>query len=350
MIYLTTTGKMPQKKRPLEPPTDKPLLTIAIPTYNRAKLLELCLDSIIEQVKRSPESIEILLFNNASTDNTSEVARKYIAEYPSIHYSENDKNYGPDYNIAKCFRLAKAKYVWVFSDDDLLLPRALERIMPLLKGEDLGIIALQARFYIDSVNKSLYPYAELSHKLYHNPIELAREIHYWLTYITGIIVNKEIACRRGVYYPNEDSYLIQLGWVIPALFSNWPSAKVETPLILGRALPVLDFKLFYVFGTSYPFVLKTLVGLNILPSEAMEMLINLIITEYFVYYINPNYKYNHGERPLLILGKSFWNRRTFWLYLFPVFVRRAHHRLSTTAIVRLLKQLRASALNIIHRN
>lgn len=327
---------MPQNKSPLEPVTEKPLLTIAIPTYNRARLLELCLDSIIDQVRSSPENIEILLFNNASTDNTSEVARRYIAEYPNIHYSDNDKNYGPDYNIAKCFRHANAKYVWVFSDDDLMLPRAIERIMPLLKGEDLGIIALAVSFYKDSINKSLYPYAALSHRLYHNPIELAKEIHFWLTYISGVIVNKEVAFEHGVYYPSEDSYLIQLGWVIPALFSNHPSAKVETPLILGRALPVLDFKLFYVFGTSYPAVLKKLVYLNVLPTDAMEMLIDSIITKYFVFYISPSYQYNHGERPLLILGKSFWNRRTFWLYLFPIFVRRAILRISTTAKVRTL--------------
>jgi abequosyltransferase len=331
---------MPKNKHLLPTLSDKPLLTIAIPTYNRSKLLELCLDSIIGQVRDSPKNIEILLFNNASTDNTREVAEKYISEYPNINYSENDMNRGPDYNIGRCFRLANAKYVWVFSDDDLLLPRAIERIMPLLQGEDLAIIALAVRFYRGSVDKSLYPYEELSYRLYHSPIVLAQELHLWLTYITGIIVNKEVACECGVYYPSEDSHLIQLGWVIPALFSSYSSAKVETPLILGRALPVLDFMPFYVFGTSYISVLKTLVRLDILPSDAMEMLIDLIITEYFALHISSYCKYHHGEHPLLILGRSFWNRRAFWLYIFPIFVRRALLKLSTTAKIRTLSTIK----------
>jgi len=330
---------------------NKPLLTIAIPTYNRAPLLDLCLGRIVDQARESHEEIEVLVSNNASTDNTRDIITRYLKIYPNLRYSENFKNCGPDFNIAKCFSLARADYVWIFSDDDLLLPRAIERIAPFLKRENLGIVTLAANFYKESIDESQYPYEPLSYKLYHDPYELACEAHFWLTYITGIIANKSIATKHGIHYPAEGSFLIQLGWVFSALFSDFPSAKVETPLILGRALSVLDFKLFYVFGTSYPSVLKELSRQNVLPADAMEMLIDLVITKYFVHYVNPHYQYNHGERPLLILGKSFWNRKAFWLYLFPQFVRRALHKISSKTNLRLPSIIKSLySRTVVHQN
>lgn len=311
--------------------TNKPLLTIAIPTYNRARLLDICLDSIVNQVRANPEDIELLISNNASTDNTRDVAMRYLAIHPELHYTENAVNRGMDYNFAKCFELARAQYVWIFSDDDLLLPRALERIVPLLKTQNLGIITLAVNFYSckGSIDKTLFPYEPLSYKLYHDPRKLANETHFWLTYITGIIINKQIATQCGIHYPSGESFLIQLGWIFPALFSQWPSAKIETSLILGRALEVLDFKPFFTFGKSYPSVLKELSSNKVLPEDVKEMLIELIIIKYFAPYIHAKHTYYHGEHPLLILGKSFWNRKAFWVHLFPRFVYRGLHKISS---------------------
>lgn len=318
--------------------TSKPVLTIAIPTYNRAHLLDLCLCRIIDQARSSPDEIEVIVSDNGSTDNTRDIVSSYFELFPSLRYYANERNLGPDFNFAKCFDLARADYVWIFSDDDLLLPRAIERILPILKSQNLGIIALAVNFYPEKgvIDESLYPYEPLSFRYYHDPRLLACDIHYWLTYITGIITNKRVALERGIVQLGEDSFLIQLGWVMPALFSTLPSAKVESPLILGRALETLDFKLFYVFGSSYPSVLKELSRRKVLPPEVKDMLINLIIRKYFVNYIRPQYRYAYGERPLLILGASFWHRKAFWSVLIPLFIRRALCKVSR-ASRRLLK-------------
>ncbi len=136
-----------------------PLLTIVVLTYNRAPLLDLCLDSIVDQVRDCPEHIELIVSNNASTDNTREVVSRYFGIYPKLRYMENEINRGFDFNADKCFRLARSNYVWLFSDDDLLLPRAIERIVPLLKQETLGIVSLAINFYPckGTIDKSLFP-------------------------------------------------------------------------------------------------------------------------------------------------------------------------------------------------
>ena len=254
----------------------------------------------------------------------------YFELFPGLRYYANERNLGPDFNIAKCFDLACADYVWIFSDDDLLLPRAIERILPILRSHSLGIIALAANFYPEKgvIDESLYPYEPLSFRYCHDPRLLACDIHFWLTYITGVITNKRVALERGIVQLGEDGFLIQLGWVMPALFSSLPSAKIESPLILGRALETLDFKLFYVFGSSYPCALKKLSRRKVLPPEVKDTLIDLIISKYFINYIRPRYRYSYGERPLLILGASFWYRKAFWSVLIPLFIRRALCKIS----------------------
>ena len=70
---------------------NKPLLSICIPTYNRAKYLENTLDSIVQNSVFN-NRIEIVISDNASTDNTRELCENYSSKYSNIYYYRNDKN------------------------------------------------------------------------------------------------------------------------------------------------------------------------------------------------------------------------------------------------------------------
>lgn len=77
---------------------EKPLLSICIPTYNRSKYLKRGLDSIIIQDEFLDGRVEIVISDNASTDDTEEVVKPYLEKYTNIYYSKNtenvrDKNY-----------------------------------------------------------------------------------------------------------------------------------------------------------------------------------------------------------------------------------------------------------------
>nr|WP_260439156.1 glycosyltransferase [Flavobacterium branchiophilum] len=58
--------------------------------------------------------------NNASTDETEAVIKKYEAMGMPIQYYKNEQNIGADGNFEKCFSKALGKYVWIFGDDELL--------------------------------------------------------------------------------------------------------------------------------------------------------------------------------------------------------------------------------------
>ncbi len=126
---------------------NKPLLTIAIPTYNRAHLLELSLSRILEASKGFEKYVEIVISNNCSEDFTESVIKEAQKLYP-IKYFINSENIGFNYNYIKLVdEYVTGRYCWVLGDDDFLYPNAIKEIINvLIKHQDLSFINLKFDF------------------------------------------------------------------------------------------------------------------------------------------------------------------------------------------------------------
>lgn len=124
-------------------------LTIAIPTYNRCALLYQTLESVIGQ--RS-EEVEILVSDNASSDETEVMMRKYSKE-KNIRYYRNSENLGMDRNFLNCLQKARGEYVHLLSDDDILLPGAIKKILSLIDKEKPDYINLNSFTYSTQIFK-----------------------------------------------------------------------------------------------------------------------------------------------------------------------------------------------------
>lgn len=70
----------------------KPLVSICIPTYNRSSNLRKTIESIVIQQEFVDKKVEIVISDNASTDNTEEVGREYANKYENISYFRNKEN------------------------------------------------------------------------------------------------------------------------------------------------------------------------------------------------------------------------------------------------------------------
>ncbi|MBI2858233.1 MAG: glycosyltransferase family 2 protein [Chloroflexi bacterium] len=111
-----------------------PLLSIGIPTFNRADFLTRCLESITAQIdKEMAEIVEVIISNNASTDDTEDVALAFCQRHGYVSYFRNATNLGAEKNVFAAAEKAKGEYLWIFGDDDLMLDGALKRILPILK-------------------------------------------------------------------------------------------------------------------------------------------------------------------------------------------------------------------------
>ena len=95
-----------------------PLVSICIPTYNSGATLAETLASIIAQTY---SRLEILVVDNASADDTLEVARRF--DDPRIRIHENAENIGAEGNFNRCIHLASGEYTAIYHADDLYLPQ-----------------------------------------------------------------------------------------------------------------------------------------------------------------------------------------------------------------------------------
>ena len=85
------------------------LLTIAIPTWNRSALLDELLLELISQITtfHLENSIEIVVSDNNSTDNTSIICEAHVQNYNFFKYNRNSRNLGAKINVIKALCLAR---------------------------------------------------------------------------------------------------------------------------------------------------------------------------------------------------------------------------------------------------
>src|SRR5215469_3678455 len=80
----------------------RPLLTLAVPTYNRVIFLRQFLDSLRDQL-RSISEVEVIVSDNASTDETPEIMKEELQRGTPLTYIRNPENIGPDANFLQCY-------------------------------------------------------------------------------------------------------------------------------------------------------------------------------------------------------------------------------------------------------
>lgn len=106
----------------------KPILTIAIPTYNR-------LDKVSEQVRlilpQLDEQVKLIVYDNCSEPD---VASCFSAdELIKFKIVRNRVNVGADANIARTFENCETEWLWTLSDDDLIQSDALKTVLDTIK-------------------------------------------------------------------------------------------------------------------------------------------------------------------------------------------------------------------------
>ena len=122
---------------------NKPILTIAIPTFNRAFYLNEGLKQLSQELEFCKKYyVEILISDNASTDNTKSIVGFY-KNHLNIKYIRNVHNIGADKNFAQSFNEAKGHYVLLMGDDDIFIDGALLKLLKILEDKNNGVVCIR---------------------------------------------------------------------------------------------------------------------------------------------------------------------------------------------------------------
>ncbi len=99
-------------------------ITIAICTYNRAKYLDLCLDSITKQTY-DLNSFEVLVIDNNSNDNTLDIFNKYADKYSNFNYFL-EPQVGLSFARNRAYKTANSNWIAYVDDDSILFNNYVE--------------------------------------------------------------------------------------------------------------------------------------------------------------------------------------------------------------------------------
>lgn len=119
--------------------TNLPLVTVVCMCYNHGKFLNEALNSVINQ---SHPNIELIICDDASTDNSVAVIQTFVAKYPSTKTILNTQNTGNCTLFNKALKIAQGKYIIDLATDDILLENRIEKQVQFFENQtpQTGII------------------------------------------------------------------------------------------------------------------------------------------------------------------------------------------------------------------
>ncbi len=136
-------------------------VSILMPTYDYGRYIGPALESVLAQTFRD---FELLVVDNCSTDDTAPQVERYAARDARVRYIKNESNLGMVGNWNRCLSHARGTYVkFLFSDDTLLTPDALERMVDRLDRAPSTALVVSSRAIInaDSARLGVMSYSDI---------------------------------------------------------------------------------------------------------------------------------------------------------------------------------------------
>jgi len=219
------------------------LLSIGIPTFNRAELLRSALYSLAPQIKEFQGEVELIVSDNNSQDNTEDVV-KWAQQFGPIQYHHNNENIGASKNVILLItKLAKGEFCWILGDDDFVRPNGVKKILEIIKThpEIDYIYANIAHFSTDLLKKYPNPVSSA-----HLPTNLRlgnKDSHEYFVEKWDSLINPKISgvflgaiqvsiVRRSIWCKYSDS--LNIGALFSSLDSTYPHIIIYAKGLVGK--------------------------------------------------------------------------------------------------------------------
>lgn len=216
----------------------RPLLSICIPTYNRASILDETLFSIISDPDFIQDQIEIIVSDNNSTDNTIEIVKKY----PLVNYYYNENNL-LDLNFSYALQHGNGEYLKLLNDTIRFLPGGLRYLLDSIKENLQSEYSLF--FYNNKVKKiQIVQCPSLS--------EFINTTSFYSTWIGNFgLWRRDLSTIKDISL--YDTHLLQVDWSYKIASKNAVKIYFNNYLYV-KNIPVKDkigYNVFKIFIDNY---------------------------------------------------------------------------------------------------
>lgn len=186
-----------------------PYLALAIPTYNRADLLDCCLTINVPLAKQY--GVQIFISDNGSTDHTHEVIQRWLNEYPLIRYFRNEVCVDVDDNFEKVLKYPETDYVWLLGDTYQIPEGAIEYFLNELIEKDKNY---------DAVVFNLDEYTQhIKDREYSDANEVFENFCTLMTCISCLVFSKKLI-QNGDFKRYKNTNFIHTGVIFEYLAKN----------------------------------------------------------------------------------------------------------------------------------
>ncbi len=171
---------------------DSPLVSVIIPTYNRAHLIGETLDSVLAQTYQNWECIVV---DDGSTDNTDEVVGNYVKKDPRFKYFHRPDEHLPGGNGARNygFKMSKGEYVNWLDSDDLIAEDKIEKQINTLGHKKDSICTCAWGRFSDKNDFELKDFKIF--RDYPNASDIFRDLGY-----NGFLPSHGFLCPKSLIY------------------------------------------------------------------------------------------------------------------------------------------------------
>ena len=217
-------------------------LSVCIPTYNHGSLVTTAIESVLKQ---SYQDFEIVVVDNASTDNTEQILSRFTD--PRIRYFRNLVNLGFSRNLQRSFELAQGEFLQFLCADDFLYANCLQRTVTFLLQHPHAAFVHTGHNLVDPTGKSvetrIYEWKSLV-----SGKEFLEQLMEWgiagvclssvvmrreyLERVGGIDMDLEFAADYGMWM--KLSFLGEVGYVPQALVAYRVHADQTTRILIPK--------------------------------------------------------------------------------------------------------------------
>jgi hypothetical protein len=206
--------------------TYRPAVSIVVATYNRRDWLRLAMDCVIEQ---DYPDLELVVMDDGSSDGTQELLADYESRHPSerFRYSSHD-NMGQARTLNRGYELARGELLGYLSDDDLLAPGAVTRLVRELADQDV-VAAYPAYRIIDTDGAVI----DTVRPIEYSPLEAFRLIETVIG--PGCLVRRPVLESTGGWDPSLHFMADFILWIKVGLAGR--AVRISEPLASWRRHP-----------------------------------------------------------------------------------------------------------------
>lgn len=293
---------------------ERPLLTIAIPTFNRCRYLRQLLATLAPQL-HGERRVELIISDNASPDDTPAVITEFHSSGLPLRYIRNIENIGSDRNFLQCYEAARSKYVWIMGDDDVIDPGGVAAVISYLQDQEYDLIAIRTRALTEE-HKPSGKQNKGRHLVFTRAEDLACHVHVFFTFVSGMIINKDTVEAHGhrPFSELEGTGLVQLGWTFAALEHHRRSLAILDRLVAATVDNSGGYSLYKVFGPT----LKQITNTRLTSPTVKRAILHGTLQKYLTYHLSHRKPGYIPEDPHFVLRQAFGGDFRYWFFAFPI--------------------------------